>query len=73
MNEETVNKFFSGLKILHVFLYDETVQVVTENGAWLIFSIDDDGNIVASVRGPDPPEKEILRDDWDTECMEDGE
>jgi hypothetical protein len=63
MKEQVLNKFVEGQKIAHVRIYENSIQIWMENGAFIAASADD--KIKVRLEGPDPPEREIMREMWD--------
>jgi len=73
MDEQTVNKFMCGARIEMVMMYDDAVHIQADNGALLTMT-EIDGEIFVGIHGPDLPEREQLRDEWETDAAgEEGE
>ncbi len=66
INEQSLNRFVSGAKIDHIKIYESDVQIWLENGSFISAYVHR-GRIRMDLLGPDPPDKEVMREVWSEE------
>lgn len=66
ISEQSLNRFVSGAKIDHAKIYESGIQIWLENGSF-ISAYAYRGKIKVDLLGPDPPDKEIMREVWSEE------
>jgi hypothetical protein len=77
ITESTLNHLLNGLEVdvIHLFSMDSGMQIWFTNGAMLSvyarYSRVSEGEYLdINILGPEPPEKEQLREDWDLDVEE---